>query len=1320
MRIHSLVRRCALLLLAFVLWLTALPVLPAMAVDTPPSPPRNLVVEANGYRDEGIGKAWYASFKWTAPTYPLGAEQSRQTFTFDQVARNTGALTTARTVVLPASSTTMDSAIDISPELQSGTIYVMQGTASYKYGDMLQFTATSARSGAVKFLTGLQVSAGRVPGTNEIRIVWDDVWDTTGRINYRILISETQGFTQPPQIPIIQGKDVGTANSPVTANSTTGKLEYIWTGASAGREYIIKVVPIPASDVSVTPEGEIPSTPPVQTGILLFAQKVGFTEDAAIWKFYWDPIASDQFSRVEYNLFRRIDNNAASETNIATIPNTNTYIITIPKTDTRVYSFKVEATGIMKDDPAVRAFFLSDTYVELRETIPEKPEAPAFSDFPTANPPLRFDALLKPTEATLLWLLPTNGKGEPDADITYDIHLTQRVDEVVDPQPNTRIATKVSMTAANEVRDKDSGAVIGYKYLLTGLMPNVTYYVSVKANKQYLLPDASGNYVTQVFQSEPATKVVATQPDSGTDRPIAPPAPPFALAKDAAGVPRIGLETMILQLEKRWYQLYTPATPVEQTAGSVGRWNQVPHAEYLANEALNAADPNKKPAQIVNYQPGWQVVPHAVPYSDILLRVEALYARDYLTYSDLSQPFMRQLEIALPTQPTAVVPAIPEDQEDQRFTFSLAGLNENTAYVVWVTVENTAGNRSDPSDPLIVTTNPSDQDVVTIPVVPSFVALLAGDDYVDLTWDVVTGMNYEISWGITEDRTKALGTVLVKEADYTQRGFYRLEGLQPQTRYNLWMRGINTALNTTGGAIGLASGWSGARPIKTLAWQPPAAPTGFGILSTEGGITPTTITYEWVTLPDLTYELEFADNALFAASRKITVAGGTHTVSDLVSNRRYYARLRAIGPRSGLASAPTPTVSVVTDRSRIDYDSSYDLEDIPTGDVLTYGEVSADGVWTTKAVGVNAHRLAESIRELGEPVVQLDLRSPPVGAKTVRLELGSAVYDTLSALQMELLVRTPGSDWTVRPGALQTDRYFRMRADAPEMAVRIDIRTPATEYKATTGMAFRTPVTELRVSAGQGDRYSGLTGFVKPVQATLPVADLGSYRRDEIAVSTWKAPGLWSRQESRLNYEAGTLSADLRDPAPVVATVRSISTTAAPTGTTGIATAADALPSWVSSGLNNILRAYDLPSLPAGSWEASDPVTPELLAKMVLDVVPYDWSESDPLVSAVHAGFLPVADATGFRVRREQAIHAVVALIAKKTGEKPIPVNPSAWNDFSDWAGVDFSYRDAVRFAVENGLVTGNASGLLNPNVSITIGELVVLLERALMISGDL
>ena len=75
----------------------------------------------------------------------------------------------------------------------------------------------------------------------------------------------------------------------------------------------------------------------------------------------------------------------------------------------------------------------------------------------------------------------------------------------------------------------------------------------------------------------------------------------------------------------------------------------------------------------------------------------------------------------------------------------------------------------------------------------------------------------------------------------------------------------------------------------------------------------------------LTYILEFADNLEFNDSRMIDLDADTYTLSGLISNRRYYARLYAYNPVSKLRSEPTRTIMVITNKSKSEYDSSYDL-----------------------------------------------------------------------------------------------------------------------------------------------------------------------------------------------------------------------------------------------------------------------------------------------------------------------------------------------------------------------------------------------------------
>ena len=128
-------------------------------------------------------------FSWDAPTYPEDiAEEKTQIFYFNKVERGTG-----RLIDDVIQFTLSDRAYEFNPtrfgiEFDSGTIYEFYGRARYTYGQFGEYTFTSGKSNRVKFLTGLEFNAELIPGTNDIRIVWDDVWDTDGRIDYRILI----------------------------------------------------------------------------------------------------------------------------------------------------------------------------------------------------------------------------------------------------------------------------------------------------------------------------------------------------------------------------------------------------------------------------------------------------------------------------------------------------------------------------------------------------------------------------------------------------------------------------------------------------------------------------------------------------------------------------------------------------------------------------------------------------------------------------------------------------------------------------------------------------------------------------------------------------------------------------------------------------------------------------------------------------------------------------------------------------------------------------------------------------------------------------
>jgi len=75
-----------------------------------------------------------------------------------------------------------------------------------------------------------------------------------------------------------------------------------------------------------------------------------------------------------------------------------------------------------------------------------------------------------------LWKVPTRGDGQIDTDIMYDIWLVDDPNLIDNPPEGRKIASNISMGSSNYVISGDT--VIGYKYVVSNLTPNSTYYLT--------------------------------------------------------------------------------------------------------------------------------------------------------------------------------------------------------------------------------------------------------------------------------------------------------------------------------------------------------------------------------------------------------------------------------------------------------------------------------------------------------------------------------------------------------------------------------------------------------------------------------------------------------------------------------------------------------------------------------------------------------------------------------------------------------------------------------------------------------------------------
>lgn len=1267
----------------------------ALAADpTVLQPPQRNRVSDIGYIQNLNSRDWYAKLVWDAQTYPPEADERYIQLGFNEVSSGTGRLVPdAMQVSLPGGATFFDISEYTPESIMHGTIYESYVKASYITNMPTgQITVVSQKSNPAKFLTGLHVSLELIPGTNNIKIKWDDVWDTTGRINYRILISDTKGFTQPPPIPDIVASEIGKSGSAVTVNRDEKKLEYIYTSAQPGREYSIKVIPLPNVNVACATAEEIGAIT-IKTDILLKAQKVGYTNEGdTIWKLFWNPIVKgNTFTRVDYELYRYTNDEPQGQL-FRLIPDIDSYQITIKKNDPNVYSFKIDAKAYVQGSETPIEF-RSNNKVALKEQIPQQPQAPDLVDsFPGADPvPLYYENLLTANSASIFWRVPYTAEGMIDSDVTYDIYLMEDIKDVASPPSNYKIASDLSMGEANQIRDKLSGEITGYRYTLDGLKSNSTYYFVIYAKKNFLVQNPGDSFmITKTYISKQAVKVVITKPDKGTDRPIAPSAPPFGVNP---GTESITYTKATLTLDKKWYAFFNATSK---------RWEATTYDEYIENDLLDPGDAgyeNKKNGMIVNYAPGWTVVPHVVRYNDALSAIRLRNNRngEYVTYSDLSQADVKAFEIL---QQSISVPDI-DDENDQSFTFDINGLTHNTTYIAWVTIQNQNGTASDPSDPVIITTPPQIPDVPVTPTVPTDLKGLAADTFVDLFWTFIKDMDYEIKGGESDTLASASITKTVTYEEIQKNTYARIENLKPNTVYYFWIK----AISTSAGGESLESQYSNPLVIKTEAFKPPAPPTGFGIKSGADGVTEKTITYVWEARPGLSYFLEFTDNANFENATTISVSGGTHTVPNLIANRRYYARLYALEDKTQLRSEPTRAVMVVTNKSKSEYDGSFDLEEKVTGDGLVIPTKLDNGVWVISSTGAQAHVLAERIRTLPDPVVKMDLSKPPARTSTIRIDLGSGVVEALSDLGKELYVKLPWGQVMVRPGTFQTDEYYRQKGKNNEVGLRMEAASPASQYKPSSLMQIKTPVTDIKASFLGGSLP--VQKLARPLRVELPVANLTNYAQGQIKAYSATSQN-WYALPTFTDYNQNLVIGELDKPGPVVA------------ATWGVQTK-PSIPAYIAQSVDEIQTVYKLKSLETKTFDPMAKINQDAALKLILDVIPTDYTDSDFKEKALQAGLIStLADVSASHTRKDKAIGMLMSLYTFKTREKAVPAMPSVWSRYQDLSKAEKRFAEAYKFAIENNIVQGNGSNLCYPDATISYGDFLVMLERTLRLCGDL
>lgn len=1190
-------------------------------------------------------------------------------------------------------------------DLLSGTIYYAYGKAYYTHTeDSNTYTSVeSEQSNMVKFLTDIEINAYSY-GQKQIKIEWDDVWNSGKRIDYKLYISESSNFTGTPPIYIRQ-QNIG-PEGPVTVNQASGKLEYIYTVRDPGRVYYIRIAP----DIT-EPElkkNEYSPTVAASSFILAKTTKMSVTSVGTIWKLDWSPVVTGLNSsgvEISYHIYRGKTDSSDMPQYMAAVDDTS-FIVTVPFGEESTY-YIIRAIVKKDGEDMYPGILIESDKITLKESeAPANPPMPEIVDKFLLNPSLPDDEEntiisyrdeLGPNTATILWRAPKKANGDIDSDIVYDIWLITDPDLINSPPTGMKIASNLKMSQGNYVIGDNATDIRGYKYVLSNLTQNSTYYFKIVAKKTFLEYDDEGMLTDITYESLPAMKVVITPSSGPIDQPLVPGRPPLTIKKDLNGKNVVTETTAVIQLKNKWYEQQQPN----------GTWTYISPEELGVTTvaALEAGTLNNNNYRIVQYDPGVTIDVGVTPYVD---------GMDYENLKDLPTTWI-----------TGVSTVITEDNKDPYEDRSLnydgqyhnvdilvRNLQPNTTYIIWVRAARvSAGLISGPSDPVVVTTNPVLPVPVEKPTVPVFNYYNASDDYIDLGWNFRQGYTYYIKYGTKDDINTASGNVTVTPDDLLFSNFFRIHDLSADTLYYFWIQ----AETKNSAEVTSRSEWSDSYLVKTLPPIPPNTPRGFGVKNTKNAVTKNSITYEWISEEGMTYILEIANDITYKDAKEYIVGSVSEfTVDGLRSNYRYYARLYAYDPKKDLRSEPTQSVTVRTLRSNDDYDSDQNIEDIITGEFVVKEPLTADKTWTIRITGVNADRFIEHVR--GDKVLdyRLDLSNAPIGTLRLSVLISAKVFDALSALKENLIITTAYNQLTIRPNMFETAKENASLGKIGDFNYEINIGFPKdTEVPTTQNVILKAPPVSISVTARGGGSSIPVNAFNRPLKVEYPYTSPSFYTPEVTAGYVYpNGTYEWKSVQTGASFDndrgRGMLSFETSGAGYVVVAER------------GNDFYDDINYHWAKASIIQVASVHPLKSISGRRFEPEKHVTVADSAKFMLDVMDISYG-SDYMTQALKAGIVDLADTKrpSDNCTREKGIVMAVRIYELKSGEKAVA---SGWNrsQFKDIGQVNAQYLPKILFAADNNIIISRFSDTLGPKDHITRADIMVLLAKVMAFVGEI
>ncbi|HOV25543.1 MAG TPA: S-layer homology domain-containing protein [Pseudobacteroides sp.] len=1271
----------------------------AAYTDTSPQQaPQKLRVEAINPDEPPIGynefDGYYVDLKWDNVVFPGDSDSGYINVHLQEVNKAYKPSTTVqlREKDLPGGTTEIRLR-----NLKSGTMYYVSLTAyhTHTYDGKTYNSALSAESNKVKFMTDINL-AGSSFGVNQLRIEWDDVWNVGKRIAYKLYVSESSEFNNVQ--PLYIGEAQIEPSGPIKVDQNSGRLEYILTVNDPGRVYYIKIAPdITEANLKMNDESNMIM---VSSFIVARTNKVSETPEGSTWRIDWSQVVTGLGNTditISYQIFRgNIDNNDVPQY-MATVNDTN-FFVTVPLGENKYY-YTILASITKNGNDVYPGIKIGSDKIFLNEQdiimTPEVPEITDLFERVTGDTIISYIDELKPNSATVLWRVPKKGDGSVDTDITYDIWLIDNPNLLDNPPDNKRIERDFKPSSDNYVIDGIE--LRGYKYTVSNLTPNSTYYFKIIAKKIQV------DYVDEKLQSvvrksDPAIKVIITPSEGPIDQPLIPARPPLSIKMTQEGQPDITSSTVTISLKNKWYEIFNDET---------GKW------EYIRTEKLNQDDiPPYSPTPETLDGKKYRVVEYD---SDVTIDVGCVEYVEGMSYNDIVNITADKVT-GFPVAPNdaAEDSSLNPDGKKHNVNITLTGLNPNTTYIIWVrAARKNLDLISGPSDPIVITTEPDVVPPIVKPTVPIFNYGLAGDTFVDLGWNFNNNYKYYLKYSTVENINSASQAIQVNPEDLANASFYRINDLLQDTVYFFWVQAETLSGDSK-------SEWSDSYILKTLPLSPPETPAGFGIKNGNDAVTKNSITFEWIKAEGMEYKLEIASDINYKNMTEYKLKDVSEfKVEGLKSNFRYYARLYAYDPKKEAYSAPTQSITVRTGRSDDDYDSDQDIENVLTGEFVVIDTKLINNIWNVSITGSNADRFIENMQKDKVVDYTIDLTNPPGKASNIKVTIGSRVVDAMAVLKENIIILVQ-SDTNGRMqfifgnDILAEDTRKSLSRKMGEFNYELSIGFPGSNVKeGSSNIKFKTSDVVVGLTANGKSSQSAVTKFDQPMKILFPYTDYDWYREGKTSGFGFDYDSMkWNKLNTSAVYDENTGKGFVK--------VRAEKPGNIAIAEYGNSYYDDISGNWAESSINNMAAKLNLKSIEGSSFKPNKNMSLGEAVKLMLDVMNVNYG-NDYMIMASRSKIITEDEISkqGDNCTREKAIAMICRLYEIKTGKsgKLSSLSNSGYKDINT---VSQKYAKEVNFAIQNGIVTKRGSDYLNPLGAVTRGEAAAMIEKLLVLTGEL